>query len=83
MGAYLFYGNYQKKTIYKKERLFLRFVLVFIIFAQIIYFKFRKKTISGCRSITEYREFFIPYGFLIYSLGFYLKLKKNKVYTEH
>ena len=75
-GCLIVLWQLSKMTNNKNECLFLRFILVFIIIAQIIFLSFGKNYIR-IWSITEYREFIIPFGFLIYSFDFYLKLKKN------
>lgn len=75
-GSIIILWQLSKNEIQKRERLFLRFTIIFIIVIQLIFASFGENYIRSW-SITEYREFIIPFGFLIYSLEFYLKLRKN------
>jgi len=75
-GSIIILWQLSKKEIQKRERLFLRFTIIFIIVIQIVFVSFGANYIR-LWSITEYREFIIPFGSLIYSFDLYLKLKKN------
>ncbi|PCJ97607.1 MAG: hypothetical protein COA50_03980 [Flavobacteriaceae bacterium] len=77
-GSIVILWQISKKELHKRERLFLRFIIIFIILVQLIFVSFGTHYIRSW-SITEYREFMIPFGFFIYALGLYASAKKHHI----